>query len=142
MPETDIGSAVASDLSGAVKDIQIGEQVLDSPQEQKESEWISRDWNRNLGYYKQIPELKTAVDTKVTWTIGAGIEADEETLLLLGTIKGNGKDDFNTILKNQDRVAILDGDSYAEIIRDEEEILINLKPLNPSKIKIILILWG
>ena len=78
-----------------------------------------------------------AIDTKVTWTIGAGIEADEQTLMLLGTIKGNGKDTFNSILKNQDKVSIIDGDSYADIIRNDEGLLANLKPLDPSKIRSI-----
>ena len=135
MPETDIGSAEASDLTNAVKDFAVGDQTLDSAGMQKETEWQSRYWSRNLGYYKEIPEIRMAIDTKVTWTIGAGIEANEQTLMLLGTIKGNGKDTFNSILKNQDKVSIIDGDSYAEIIRDKEGLLVNLKPLDPSKIK-------
>ena len=111
MPETDIAGAVSSDLTNAVKDFTVEAQTLDSPGDQAETEWQSRNWSRNLGYYKEIPELRMAIDTKVTWTIGAGIEADEATTLLLGNIKGNGKDTFNSILKNQDKVAILDGDS-------------------------------
>ena len=137
MPETKIDSAEASNLTNEMVDFSVDAQTLDSAGEQKETEWQSINWTRNLGYYKQIPELKAAVDAKVTWTIGAGIEADEQTLLLLGTIKGSGKDSFNTILKNQDRVSIIDGDSYAEIIRDDEGRLANLKPLDPSKIKSI-----
>ena len=137
MPETDIAGAEASNLTSTVKDFTVDSQTLDSPGDQAETEWQSRNWSRNLGYYKQIPQLRMALVTKVTWTIGAGIEADEQTLLLLGTIKGNGKDTFNSILKNQDVVSILDGDSYAEIIRDDEGILTNLKPLNPGKIKSI-----
>ncbi len=135
MPETLIDSAEASNLTSTVKDFTVDSQTLDSPGEQAETEWQSRNWPRNLGYYKEIPELRMAIDTKVTWTIGAGIEADEQTLLLLGTIKGSGKDTFNSILKNQDKVSIIDGDSYAEIIRDDEGILANLKPLDPSKMK-------
>ena len=136
MPETDIGNAEASNLSSTVTDFTVESQTLDSPGAQKEMMWQSINWSRNLGYYKQIPELKTAIDTKVTWTIGAGVEANEQTTLLLGTIKGNGKETFNTILGNQDKVSIIDGDSYAEIVTDDEGILINLKPLDPSKIRV------
>ena len=135
MPDTLIDSAVASDLTSTVKDFTVEAQTLDSAGDQKESVWQSRNWSRNLGYYKEIPELRMAIDTKTTWIIGAGIEADEQTLLLLGTIKGNGKDTFNSILKNQLKVSILDGDSYAEIIRDNEGMLVNLKPLDPGKMK-------
>ena len=55
-------------------------------------------------------------------------------LLLLG-IKGNGKDSFNGILRNMQVVKTIAGDSFAEIIRDKEDILINIKPLAPDSIK-------
>ena len=133
MPETDIGSAVASDLTNAMSDFGVNAQQTDAAGDQKEFTWQSTTWTTNLGYYKTIPELKVSVDTKVTWIIGAGIETDEQTEMLLMTITGNGKDSFTGILKNQSKVAIIDGDSYAEIIRNKE-ILANLKPLAPDSI--------
>ena len=137
MPETDINSAVASDLTNAMTDFSVDSQQTAAAGDQKEFTWQSTTWAQNLGYYKQIPELKTAIDTKATWIIGAGIEANEQTLLLLGTIKGNGKDTFTSILKNQIVVSMIDGDSYAEIIRDKEGNLANLKSLDPSAIVIV-----
>lgn len=137
MPETKITSAVASDLTNAMTDYSVPSQQTDAAGDQKEFTWQSTTWNQNLAYYKDISELKVSVDTKVTWIIGAGIEADEQTLLLLNTIRGNGKDTFTGILKNQTRVAILDGDSYADIIMDKEDNLANLKPLDPSAIVIV-----
>ncbi len=134
MPETDINSAVASDLKNQMVPYSVDAVETDAPQDQEETTWQSTLWSKNLGYYKKIPELKSAIDTKATWTVGAGIEADEQTLLLLGTIKGNGKDSFNSILKNQIKVKTIDGDSYAEIIRDDDGILINIKPMDPSTI--------
>ncbi len=134
MPETDIDSAVASDLTNTMVDFSVEAQTTDAAGDQKEFRWQSTTWTQNLGYYKKIPELKTAIDTKATWTIGAGIEADERTLLLLDTIKGNGKDSFTSILKNGIKVKTLDGDSYAEVIRDDEETFKNLKPLAPDSI--------
>ncbi|KKK54497.1 hypothetical protein LCGC14_3084130, partial [marine sediment metagenome] len=35
--------------------------------------------------------------------VGKGYQADEETTMLLDTIKGNGKDTFNSILENNIR---------------------------------------
>ena len=49
-------------------------------------------------------------------------------------ITGNGKDTFNSILKNMIKVKTIDGDSHAEIIRDKYDTLINLKPLAPDSI--------
>lgn len=134
MPETKIDSAEASDLTNAITDYSVDSQSTDAAGDQKEFTWQSTSWSQNLGYYKTIPELKVAIDTKATWIIGAGIEADEVTTLQLMTIKGNGKDTFSGILKNQIKVSMIDGDSYAEIIRDENDVIINLKPLAPDSI--------
>jgi len=134
MGENRIDSAEVSDLKNAQTDFSVDAVHLDSPGDQVESTWQSTTWSQNLGYYKKIPELKSAIDTKVTWIIGAGFEADEETTIILGNINGNGKDSFNSILGNEYKVSIIDGDSYAEIIRDKDEVLVNLKPLNPSTI--------
>ena len=135
MPETDISKSIASDLAGAMVNFYVSSQTTDAAGDQKETEWISTTWNQNLGYYKTIPELKTAIDTKANWTIGAGIEADEVTTMQLMTIKGNGKDTFSSILKNAIKVKTIDGDSYAEIIIDKFNTFINLKPLAPDSIR-------
>lgn len=135
MGEFDIATSEASNLAGVTQDFSVGSETTDAAGDSEETTWQSEDWNQNLGYYKMIPELKTAIDTKVTWVIGAGIETDDQTKLLLMSIKGNGKDSFSGILKNQISVAIIDGDSYAEIIRDEDRLLVNLKPLAPDSIK-------
>ena len=137
MPETKIDSAVSSDLTNAMTPFTVDAQETDGQQDQKETTWQMTDWSTNLGYYKTIPELKTAIDTKATWTVGAGFKADPETELLLSAIKGNGKDSFNGILKNGIKVKTSGSDSYAEIIRNKEGFLINLKPLDPSTIVIV-----
>lgn len=137
MPETDIDSAIASDLKNAMVDFEVGLEITDGADGTRETCWQDQHWSKNLGFYKKVPPLKAAIDTKANWTIGAGFEADEQTELLLGTIKGNGKDTTNSILKNQIKVKTLTGDSYAEIIRDKENILINLKPIAPDTMKSI-----
>ncbi len=137
MGDKDIGSAISSDLKNTMTDYAVPQEVTDAAGGLIETTWQTVTWEQNLGYYKKIPELKSAVDTKATWTVGAGFESDETTTMLLGTIKGNGKDTFLSILKNAIRVKTLDGDSYAEIIRDKGGVLINLKPLDPSSIKIV-----
>ena len=137
MPDTDIGNAIASELSTAITDYSINPQETDSAGDQKETPWINSKWSEYLGYYKEIPELQTAIDAKANWTIGAGYEADATTMLLLGNIKGNGKDSFNTILMNMIRTYTIGGDSFAEIIRDEDKVLANVKPLDPSSVVIV-----
>ena len=134
MPETDIDQAVASDLNTSMTDYYVETDTTDGATGDNESSWQTTTWNESLGYYKSIPEFKVAVDTKARWTIGAGFETDEITELLLMTIKGNGKDSFNSILSNMIKVKTIDSDSFAEIIRDERGMLINIKPLDPKSI--------
>jgi len=137
MPETDIGSAEASDLTGSMVDYSVETEATEGAGDQKETTYQNKDWEEDYGYYNNIPEFKTAVDTKATWTVGAGFEAEPETELLLMSIKGNGKDSFNSILKNQIKVKTISKDSFAEIIRDNGGVLANLKPLDPSSMIIV-----
>jgi len=136
MVETSIGSALASSVTGYV-DYGVDAASTDGAGDQKEFTWQMRDWSTNLGYYKEIPELQTAVDAKANWTIGAGCESDELTSMLLITLKGNGKDSFNSIVGNMIRTYTIGGDAFAEIIRDEKGLVVNLKPLDPSTIVIV-----
>lgn len=137
MADVDIGSAVKSDLANEIEDYSVQSKVTDGAIGDIEHEYTNDEWERDLGYYEEIPELKIAIDTKAIWTIGAGFKADEATEMLLDTIRGNGKDSFNSILKNMIKIKTLSKDSFAEIIRDEDGNLINIKPLDPSSIKII-----
>ena len=142
MPENDIGEAIQSNMNDIREDFSVAPSDTDGAEDQKETTYQNEDWTQDYGYYKLIPEFKTAVDTKATWTVGAGFTTDEVTELVLGTIKGNGKDSFNSILKNMIKVKTISKDSFAEVMRDKDGILVNLKPLNPGNMKIIQNLMG
>ena len=132
MPETKITSAVSS--TDQHTDYSVPTEITDAIGEQKETLWYNTEWTTNYGYYVNIPEVQAVIDAKATWTVGKGFKADEVTTMLLDTIKGWGKDTFNTILENMIRTMLINGDSYAQIIRDDEENLINLKLLDPLSI--------
>jgi hypothetical protein len=137
MADLNISSAEASDLQTAVKDYSVPSQDTDASSETKETRWQNTEWSQYLGYYKEIPELAAAIDAKATWTVGKGVKTDPQTTFILQSIKGWGKDTFNTILENAVRTYHIGGDFFAEIIRDEDGNLINLKPLDPKNIVII-----
>ena len=134
MPDTDIGSAVASDLTNVMKDFSVDSASTDGPTDSKETTWMDENWNKYFGYYtgEEISEITSVIDALATWTVGKGFIADEETTMLLDTIKGFGFDTFNSIIENAMRTMQIGGNFYAEIIRDDEENLINLKVLNPE----------
>lgn len=137
MTENLIGSAVASDLTNAFADFSVDTQSTDGVGEQKETTWIDDNFSQAFGYYKdeKTPEVTAVVDAGADWTCGKGYLADALTTMLLDTIKGNGKDTFESIIENGDRVLTLGGNFYAHIIRDDEGNLINLKPLDPAVMK-------
>ena len=140
MPETDITSTTTSNLTDALPGYSVPSETTDGVFDSKESTWQMTDWEENLGYYKNIPELQTAVDAKANWTLGAGFTASEPNMMLLNSFKGIGKDSFNTILLNMVRTYTIAGDSFAEVIRDKSDKnkpLVNLKPLDPSSIVIV-----
>jgi len=137
MGEMNISSATASDLTNAIQDYSVDTATTDGASDQTETYYDQTNWTQYLGYYKTIPELAIAIDAKATWTVGKGYTADPETKFILDFIKGWGKDTFNTILENMIRTYYIGGDAFAEIIRDKEKNLINLKSLDPASIRIV-----
>jgi len=97
--------------------------------------WIN-DWAKWHNYYIDIPLFAESMDTLASWSVGRGFKANNKEKEKLRKIRGWGKDDFNTIIENLIRTMLICGDSFAEIVRDKAGRLTNLKPLNPSRIKI------
>jgi hypothetical protein len=136
MPETRIDAGDYTDMSNAVKDYSVDSVQLDAAGDQDETTWINDRWTQQLGYYKQIPELAAAIDAKATWTVGKGIITNELVMIHLNGIRGWGTDTFNTILENCIRNYHIGGDSFCEIVRDDD-MIINLKPLDPGAVTIV-----
>jgi len=136
MSDVNIGSADYSNMKNIIEDFSINFLDTDAPTGLNETKYQIENWSEYFGYYNSIPELQTAVNTKCTWTCGAGFNASEPTKILLSMIKGNGKDTFLSILLNLIKVYVLAGDTFSEIIRDKN-VLINLKPLDPSSIVMV-----
>ena len=142
MPDTNIGAADYSNLksafaAGTENYYSVPSEMTDSSSGSNETFWNNTNWPQQLGYYKQIPELRSVIDAKATWTVGKGFKAGKFSESILSGITGWGKDTFNTILENLIRTMQIGGDSYAEIIRGEDNIMINLKPLDPGTIRIV-----
>jgi len=135
MGELNLNSTTASEIE--MTDFSVATATTDSAQDQDETGWINDKWAAWFGYFKKIPELNAAINAKATWTVGKGFKADVQTTFICETIKGWGKDTFNTILENMIRTYYIGGDAFAEIIRDDKRNIINLKPLPPETIKII-----
>ena len=135
-----LNSATASNMENNVDNFSVAAVQTDAATGMKETEWMNAKATQYFGYYKTIPELKKAIDTLATWTVGKGYETeDARTQVILEHITGWGEDSFNSIIWNLFVDKKVYGDAFAEIIRadNKEKTLLNLKVLDPAKIKII-----
>jgi len=138
LPTLDIGNAAISNLTSNVTNITVDSATPDTALSQDETTWQNAKWTQQWGYFMNCPEFHSAMLMKSIWTCGKGYTADAETEVVLDHLSGWGKDDFGQIIFNMDLVSRIGGDSYAEIIRDEDSgLLINLKPLDPGTIRIV-----
>lgn len=138
MAELNINKTTVGDIDSSFEDITVDYKNLDSVGQTEETYYTNDNFGKWLGIYKEIPEVKIAIDMRSIWTIGKGYEADPRTTIIFDHIKGNGKENFNSILKNLMVLKRINGDAYAEIVRDKETgDLVNLKPLNPQNIKVV-----
>lgn len=133
----DISRTTQTSMDTAVLDYSVANKVLDTAQ-QNETSWENSKFTEYLGYYKQIPELKKSIDALAMWTTGKGWVANAETTVLLNHITGWGEDSFDSLMFNMIVIKKINGDAYAEIIRDPQtDTLINIKPLNPQTMRTV-----
>ena len=137
MPKLDITSATSSDLTNAIEDYSIDAMNTDGVGNQDETEYQNSKWGQQWGYFNQVPDLKSAIILKAIWNVGKGYTCDAKTAVILDHINGWGKDTFDDILFNLEIVRRIGGDFFAEIMRADDGTLINLKPLDPGSMKII-----
>jgi hypothetical protein len=137
MTEGNISSVTTSDHQNQIGSYSIDPYTTDSATNQKETEWRNNEWTNQLGLYKNNKTIRNAIDALARWTIGKGYISDELTKIRLLQIRGNGKETFNSILKNLMKVSEIGGDAFAEQVRNKDGYLINLKPLDPSIVGII-----
>ena|SRR3990167_3589082 len=136
MPETNLGNATTSTMKSGVPDYKVSPKVIDEAGVQDETYWTNPNWTTYLGYLKTIPEYARAVRSLAIWTCGKGwvCPLDSDKVTLEG-IRGWGEDSFDSIMQDMIVVKKTNGDSYAEIIINDKGTLINLKKLNPSKVR-------
>ncbi len=138
MGKFDLTEAKASDMTNLVSDLEIDSQIIDGVSDQLETTWINYNWSKYWGYFNSVPDLKSAIIMKAIWNVGKGFTTDISTEAILDNIRGWGKDTFGDILFNMEIVKRIGGDSFAEIIRNKETgTLVNLKPLDPGTMKIV-----
>jgi hypothetical protein len=103
----------------------------------QETYWYNDYWNEGLGLWEDNPAYKEPIRALARWAVGRGFEADTRTRIILENITGAGEDSFQSIMTNHIILKKTNGDNYNEIIRNDKGTLINLKPLNPSNVRVV-----
>ncbi len=135
--DKDVAYTTTTQLDAGVPDYEVSRKAIDEAGPQPETYWTNAKWSEYLGNYKETPEFKETIKALARWTVGKGFETDNRTQVVLEGIKGWGEDSFQAILTNMIIVKKVNGDAYAEIIRSDSGTLINLKPLNPASVRVV-----
>ena len=133
---TDIQQTSTIDMS-TINDYKVDPKSTDGIQGGDTTRWTFSNFTKWYGYYDDIPELKKAVGTYATWVVGQGYTTDNLSKVILDKIIGSGEDDFTSILWNMLVIKKVNGDAFAEIVRNNKGTLINIKPLNPQRMAVV-----
>lgn len=91
-----------------------------------------------FGYYKKYGQLKKAIDTLCIYIVGKGFSADTpKQMETLDNLRGFGEDTAHSLFWNMQATAFIQGDAFAEIVRDEDNRIVNLKPFSPERARIV-----
>lgn len=136
MPLYDVNSATTTDFTGTVSNVTIGPKQPDATGAGKPITWDFPDAAKHLGYYHSIPELKSALHVLAQRVCGLGWEADPGTTVILENFIGWGEDSFDSIMKMLLIEKKVFGDAFAEIIRNDKGLLLNIKKLYAGDMRI------
>jgi len=136
MPETDINKTTQTELDSSNLEYSTPFENIDEAQD-KEFYWLNDYWSEGLGILKNNPAYKERIRALARWAVGKGFKTDNKTLVRLRNILGWGEDSFQSVITNLIITKKTNGDAYAEVIRNDKGELINLKPLNPKNVRIV-----
>ena len=110
----------------------------DLTQTGKKNEQSFTDFPKYYGIYLTIGQYRQAINAYATWALGQGYDTLlSRDKIILEKITGWGEDTFWDIIWQMAVIKKVNGDSFAEIIKSEKGTLINLKPLDPYRMKIV-----
>jgi hypothetical protein len=133
---TDLNVAKSATIERGIADYSVNPQSL----EHSESDEVVVDFPnaaKYFGFYKKYGQLKKAIDTLAIYVVGKGYTADTASAVYLDHVNGWGEDSIHSILWNMQVTSMIQGDSFAEIITKDDKLL-NLKPISPERMRIIL----
>lgn len=140
MADFDLGSATTTDFTNTVDNFSVDSVTLDRPNAGPggETYWYFTEAAQNYGYLKTIPELAGGVDLLGIWTAGKGYVTNALTTVELEHISGWGEDTFQSIMQGMIVTKKIVGDAFCEVVWGEGSTLLNLMPVSPQRVRIVL----
>lgn len=134
MANTNFSKTTTTDLTSGVSDYAVDSKTSDGGQGNEENRWTNPNAAKYYGFYYGVGEYRAAIDAFATWVVGRGYTPElSRDKIILERISGWGEDTFLSILWNMLATKKFSSDSYAEIIDDDKDNLLNLKTLNPRR---------
>lgn len=138
MGELNTSNTTTTNLASAVQDFLVSAKSSDGLNASGSTFYYNDKFAEYNGYYKTMPEVKKPIDALATYCTGKGYTTDSASKVILEHIKGSGEDTFGSLMWNMIVTKKINGDAYAEIIREDNSdptsTLLNIKPLDPASV--------
>lgn len=135
-----LNKTTTTNLTNTVQDFSVDPRQTDGVSASGLTYWNNPNFTKYHQYYKTIPNLKKPIDAIALYTVGNGYTANAETKVILDHISGWGEDTFDSIMWNMIVTKKVNGDAFAQIIRDGDKrsgTLLNIKPLDPASVRVV-----
>jgi len=140
MANLDLSKSTTTNLAGTVPDFIVEAKALDVDNATGETFIYFEDAPLRYGYYFQIPEIFSAVNSMATWAFGAGWSADPQTKTVLDHVTGSGKDTFSQVIWNHESDKLIVSDAFTEVIRSKiplRNTILNMIPISPERVRVV-----
>ena len=139
MAELNISSATTTDFSNTVPDFIVAAKALDAANpNQSETYLYFEDATKMLGYAYNIPEIFNAASALCTWAVNRGWKAlNPQTKAELDHVRGVGNQTFTQLMWSHIFVKLVIKDSFLEIKRGKNDIILNMIAISPERIRVV-----
>ena len=139
MAELNPSRATTTDLKNQVPDWIVQSMSLDNVNKSSEETYqYFPDATKYFGYYFQVAEVFNSANALATWSVSRGWTAQDPSLKAeLDHVRGMGNDSFTKLMWNHLVTKIIVGDAFMEIKRNKSDLLLNMIPISPERVRIV-----
>lgn len=136
-----LGAATTTDFTSQVPDFIVQAMALDIASSDGEETFVYFDKaTENFGYLLNHPQVSSPINALCTWGFGQGWTTKNKlTEVILKKIDGNGKEIFDDIIWNHENTKLSQGDAFIDIIRNDNDTLVNLINISPERVKVVFV---